>query len=131
MPPTFYKKRGLGIQLGLLSLLPGWRLFLTQALGDQAILVERRNNSLLAAKILIVVMAGLADIENLNVRQFSSAVLVHKLVEEHRSQSGSLFAKCLLCAEDISGGGGRGDDVVRNVLRHQFGEAGEELRCIC
>ena len=123
-------KRGLGIQLGLLSLLPR-RGFLTQALGDQTILVQGRNNGLLAAKIFIVIVASLADVRNLDSRQFSDTVLVHKLMEKHRGQSGSLFAKCLLCAEDISGGSGRGDDVVRNVLRHQFREAGEELRRGC
>lgn len=123
-------KRGLGIQLGLLSLLPG-RVFLTQALGDQTILVQGRNNSLLAAKIFIVIVASLAGVKDLDVRQLSGTILVHDLMEKHRRQSGSLFAKCLLCAEGISGGSGRGDDVVRNVLRHQFGEAGEELRCGC
>lgn len=105
------------------------RLFLAQALCDQTILVERRDNKLLAAKIFIVVMTGLANIENLDVRQLSGTVLVHKLMEKHRCQSSSLFVKCLLCAEDITRGGGRGDDVVRNMLRHQFGETGEELRC--
>ena len=104
-------------------------MFPAQALVDQTTLVESGNDSLLAAEIFIVVLASLADVENLNVRQSSGAVLVHKLMEKHRCQFSILFAKFLMSVEGLSDSGGR-DDAVGNVLRGQFGEAGEEL-CGC
>lgn len=106
--------------LALLAQFPRQRL-LAETLGNQTILVERRDNGLLTAKIFVVVVASLADISDLDIRQCSGTILVHQLVEKHRVQSVCLFAKGLLSAEDFSDGVGSGNDGVGNAAGRQFG----------
>jgi hypothetical protein len=72
-------------------------------------------------------VAGLTNVEDFDIGQFSGTVLVHLPVKKCGVQTVCRFEEGLVCGEDFSNGGRRGDDGVGNALGGQFGQAREEL----